>query len=492
MARHRRSLAELLEALPEIYQPIFGHDEIKSSRTFQLDRFEEVRKLANDIADQYGRKLRLIDFGCAQGYLSIMLAKDGHYVVGVDYEQKNIDVCEALAYENSYFSNNLDFVCGDVATVLKLIKRGNFDVFLSFSVLHHLVFRDGFESTVDLVTTINSRVPNLIGEFALANEPLYWAEVQPQDPRFLLRSYPYIEQISKSQTHLSDIQRPILFCSREFVRVGLALRQIHEWHYHERPIVEDDREPRRILYCDDLLVKVVVNVSEVFNDFRVVASRKELESEVRILSSSLLPLTIVPPVLIDYKVNSSELVVVRKMLPGVPLSTCLENLSIFECETIVRQVTHQLATLEQLSLYHSDLRTWNVLWDTETKTASLIDFGAIVSEPTDVVPPHDPFYSYALFVQTVALRTTDQDGIDSARVFLDCHHMESQILDHLLAAVYLRTSSVKFFKDMHECLLGSSDEVWGSNLFISRWFSLVANYQNRRIIDLQRRSHPVE
>ena len=491
MEENRRSLADLLEALPEIYQPIFGHENIESSRTFQLDRFQIVRQLADDIAKEFGRKLRILDFGCAQGYLSILLAQDGHSVVGVDYEQKNIDVCEALTYENTGLSQNLEFVCGDVTKVLELVEHNDFDLLVAFSVFHHIVFRDGFESTADVVAKINSHVPNLVGEFALVEEPLYWAEAQPQDPRFLLCSFPFIEQVGLSQTHLSKVQRPIIFCSRMFVLVGQALKRIDNWFYHERSFIEGCREPRRVFYCGELLVKIVVRVSEFFDDDRIKAGRREIDYEANFLESSLSPTAFAMPVLLDYKMNSSESKIVRSLLPGVVLSKCITELSMVECEKIIRQITHQLATLEKSNLYHSDLRTWNVLWEVSSQTASLIDFGAIASSPTDTVPPHDPFYSYALFVQTVAMQAEDQTGAEAARVLNPVFHLESRELDQLLGEVFSQSSSVAFFQKMDEQLQGSTGKVCGSDLLISTWFSSVADYQNRRNAELQQRNRDV-
>jgi hypothetical protein len=162
-------------------------------------------------------------------------------------------------------------------------------------------------------------------------------------------------------------------------------------------------------------------------------------------------------------------------------------LSVIECENIVRQITHQLAILEKNNLYHSDLRTWNVLWDASSQVASLIDFGAITSNPTDTVPPHDPFYSYALFVQTVAMRAEDQTGTEAARVLQSVSNLESQELDQLLGAVFSQTSSEAFFQKMDAHLLSSTGKVCGSELLISKWFSSVADYQNRENSELRQR-----
>ncbi len=53
----------------------------------------------------------------------------------------------------------------------------------------------------------------------------------------------------------------------------------------------------------------------------------------------------------------------------------------------VRQVLRQLADLEALGWYHTDLRTWNVVWDAARGIARLIDHGALAQQPTDAAWP---------------------------------------------------------------------------------------------------------
>lgn len=56
-------------ALPEKYQPIFGHPELSegSSRGCE-DRFVLIRECARRLQGELGRPLRVLDLGCAQGF----------------------------------------------------------------------------------------------------------------------------------------------------------------------------------------------------------------------------------------------------------------------------------------------------------------------------------------------------------------------------------------------------------------------------------------
>jgi O-antigen chain-terminating bifunctional methyltransferase/kinase len=47
-----------------------------------------------------GRPLKVLDLGCAQAYFTLNLAERGAIVHGVDFLDRNIAVCNALAREN--------------------------------------------------------------------------------------------------------------------------------------------------------------------------------------------------------------------------------------------------------------------------------------------------------------------------------------------------------------------------------------------------------
>ncbi|WP_261370573.1 class I SAM-dependent methyltransferase [Xanthomonas citri] len=72
------SIADLVAALPEKYQPIFGHPEISdgSSRGCE-DRLEVILDVVDHLRTALGRPIRVLDLGCAQGYFSLNLAARG-------------------------------------------------------------------------------------------------------------------------------------------------------------------------------------------------------------------------------------------------------------------------------------------------------------------------------------------------------------------------------------------------------------------------------
>jgi len=78
------------------------------------------------------RKLDILDLGCAQATLALLLAEQGHRVTAVDIRP------EFLHYARSrYMHGNIHFVCGDA---LKLSLESKFDLIFANQFLEHTVF----------------------------------------------------------------------------------------------------------------------------------------------------------------------------------------------------------------------------------------------------------------------------------------------------------------------------------------------------------------
>lgn len=67
-----------VNALPELYQPIYGHEEWdnKSLRNCR-DRLPDIEKIYDTLSEKLQRPLRVLDLGCAQGFFSFNLANRG-------------------------------------------------------------------------------------------------------------------------------------------------------------------------------------------------------------------------------------------------------------------------------------------------------------------------------------------------------------------------------------------------------------------------------
>lgn len=209
-------LAQAVKLLPEVYQPIYNHSELSLTVSRTCDnRLVYIKKVYEALCKKKGSPLRVLDLGCAQGYISLSIASWGANVTGVDFLDKNIDVCNILSKENQKFSTR--FVCGKIETVIQQIKKDEYDLVLGLSVFHHLCYAYGSSKICELIKSLSDKVSVGIFELALKQEPLYWAKSLPEDYRELLQGFSCIKLLAKMPTHLSDIVRPLCYASNKYV-----------------------------------------------------------------------------------------------------------------------------------------------------------------------------------------------------------------------------------------------------------------------------------
>lgn len=222
------SLGELVDALPEVYQPIYGHPEFDSRVKRNVeDRLASILAVHDALAAYFGRPVRILDLGCAQGWFAFNLAKAGAHVVGLDIIAANINVCNMLLLENRALQAR--FKLFEAEKVPDVVPEGQFDLVMGLSVLHHLCYHNGKEAVRLFTEKLFSKIPSGIFEFALASEPTELAPAQPEDPEFLINHVPFFRILSRHPSHLSSVQRPLYFCSRDFWYFGKEVRKFESW-----------------------------------------------------------------------------------------------------------------------------------------------------------------------------------------------------------------------------------------------------------------------
>ncbi|NOX74477.1 MAG: class I SAM-dependent methyltransferase, partial [Alphaproteobacteria bacterium] len=213
------AFVHLVEALPEVYQPIFGHPEFSTNTSRACeDRLEHIVRIYSALAALLQRPLRVLDLGSAQGFFSFNLAELGASVHGVDYIDANIAVCNELASEHKNL--NTSFQVGHIEDVLRQLAPDQYDMVLGLSVFHHIVHEKGAQAVALMLDDLASKVACSVFELALAGEPLYWAAAQTLPPRELLSGFAFVHELAQHGTHLSKIQRPLYFASNRFWFLG--------------------------------------------------------------------------------------------------------------------------------------------------------------------------------------------------------------------------------------------------------------------------------
>ncbi|OAX85703.1 kinase [Xanthomonas nasturtii] len=391
------SMGALVAALPEKYQPIFAHPELTdgSSRGCE-DRLLLIRQCAQRLQATLGRPLRVLDLGCAQGFFSLNLAADGHTVHGVDFLDLNINVCKALAAENPSFAASFEH--GTVEDVIDRLEPGRYDLVLGLSVFHHLVHARGILSVSELCRKLSEKTAAGVFELALHEEPLYWAPSLPQDPAEILSSYAFLRLLSRQETHLSAVSRPLYFASSQFWYVDGIIGDFTSWtaesHAHGRGT---HLQSRRYYFGPQVFVKRMTLAVED----RAEINLREFVNEVEFLSNP--PLGYPAPRLIASLNDSRDLFLARSMMDGRLLSQAIDDGSAYDADEIIAQILEQLVLLERAGLYHNDVRCWNILITPEMR-AVLIDYGAISTNAADCSWLEDLLFSFLITVKEILER----------------------------------------------------------------------------------------
>lgn len=379
-------VAALVAALPEKYQPIFGHAELSmgSSRGCE-DRLGLIRECVTALGAKLGRSLRVLDLGCAQGYFSLSLAADGHSVLGIDFLDRNVLVCQALAAEQGLA--NASFECAGVEDVIDRILPEQYDVVLGLSVFHHLVYAHGIAAVQDHLRRLASLVTLGIYEMALREEPLYWGPAQPGRPADLLEAYAFRRVLAFMPTHLSGIQRPLFVASGRYWYVAGELTAIRDWRVESHPIARGSHGgTRRYLFSDNCMLKQLVT------DIDGLGAINLLEHEREVAFLSAVPDGFLAPRLLASGRDEQGAWLIRELIPGQLLSEAMTAHRPYAYETVLESLLDQLVALEDAGLYHNDVRCWNLLL-TDEQTVRLIDYGAISGARVDCTWPHNLFLS---------------------------------------------------------------------------------------------------
>ena len=337
----------------------------------------------------------MLDLGCAQGYFSLSLADQGATVVGIDVGAENITLCRALAVQNP----TLD-VTFRTMRIEELIEDSSesFDIVLGLSVFHHLAHQYGIDETKKLVANVLERNGLLLIETALAEEPLYWAKSLPEEPSELISGAAFRSKLATFKTHLSSIERPLFVASNQFVVCNDLAFKIERLQSNSHQLAKPElwQGSRRYFLGAGVFAKQFS-----FEGDLAETNRSDFLNLLRILGLNI-PCFRKLKLLAHHESSDGATVTIERADGTLMLDMILAG-EAYDALSVCIGVLKQLKALEDVGLFHSDLRTWNVILD-ETHAVQLIDLDSVVPQQEDCVPPRNLFLAFFMFAQEVYSR----------------------------------------------------------------------------------------
>lgn len=324
----------------------------------------------------------MLDLGCAQGFFSFSLAQSlGAEVVGIDYLKENIDVCNEL--KNYFGFDEVEFYCGDFDVLIPELLSRKFDIVLGLSVFHHFLAEKGERRTEDIMQKLANNATIAIFELAVKEEGLYWSKFLPKHPYSLISPFVFRITIEYIATHLTSVKRPLVFASNNYVLAQEKLYAIQKWK--DKSYEEGVKFGKFFIFSKGYFITLVKKVC--CKDLDWSSFQQDYDRELAVSSSKISSIQI-PNYYLFHK-DPDTLLIVRELISGSLLYDVLKlkELERSQRSSLMKAIYDQLIRLSKEGLYHSDVRSWNILL-TENGPR-LIDFSSISEKPKDLVWPFD-------------------------------------------------------------------------------------------------------
>ncbi len=161
-------LAELVNALSVIYQPIYRHheydDKALRSRHSCEGRLPYIKKIYDGLNAKLNRPFRVLDLGCNNAYMTLSIAEWGCEITGVDNSKPCLNLGEFLANEHPKFK--IKFIHARLEDFIPAIKNDEYDLVLGLSVFHWISKEKGFPTVQKLFKDLAEKIP--VGLFEMA------------------------------------------------------------------------------------------------------------------------------------------------------------------------------------------------------------------------------------------------------------------------------------------------------------------------------------
>lgn len=352
----------------EHYQPTYHVSGlIDTPMRDSQDRCKTINAYLGDVSG-----MRILDIGASLGYVCYYFSDRGAVTEGWEYNPKNVEVARLVGEING-IDTTIKTKAFDNETVTN-IKKGDYDVVMLLSVLHHTIYYNSLEYTQKLMKKLLDNTPTVIVELARKGEDpkLYWDKKLPKNELEifdLVKNDVEIKKIGEFSNHLSNKKRPLYTVTSKDKTIKVNNRS---YKYDEsrtlsyKNVMIEKRHRRNYYLSPNHIIK-----KYAFTDKKDGEDMRQIISEINTYLQTNKVHNM--PHMIDFELTKERATIVLERIKGELIVDMIERKKDIDVNIVINDILKSLADLEGVELHHNDVRTWNVIYD--GKRASLIDYG---------------------------------------------------------------------------------------------------------------------
>ena len=346
-------------------QPLDSRPGLNYGFEVQSKHIEMISNVIASMEKLLGRKLKILEIGASQGFLTLALAKMGHLVTSIEWESKNYEFMKLMQkthYELA--ATNIHFLEIDE---LESISGEKFDLALVVGTLDHVYRCLNVDKQLVFSDFIRTNSRAAIWEIPVFEQYAHWNWSLPENMLSLLERYSYLKEITWLRSHSRGALRPIIYSSDELIYSNNQLKKFKKENIHQKHQYVDGKTlSRKTFEVEDSIIKTEIHPQNM-------AERSEIFLESKFLISW--------PKESDHEFSFPRVVKLERGVlisqferEAVPGSRIDEVLSSSNADQILEKFLSLISKLAKLGVFPNDLRPWNILWD--ERDCHLIDFSS--------------------------------------------------------------------------------------------------------------------
>lgn len=377
-------------------QPLYSHPELSSGFEVQSKHVELILSVVNDMENLLGRKLRILEIGASQGFLTHALANRNHSITSIEWEIENFNFLKLMQENNQELEKvKIHFLEINDLNTIPTVK---YDLALIIGTLDHVYRCLNIDKQGAFSDFIRANSMGVIWELPEFEQNAHWNWSLPENKFSLIERFTYIKELTWLRTHSRGAPRPLIFSSDELVFSNGQIKKFRkEDLFQKHQYVDGKTSSRKTFNVDGSIIKTEIHPKNMANSSEIFLESNFLESFANESKSELRFPSIIK---LEKGVLISQFE--RECIPGKRLDEVISRLN---ADQILEKFILLISKLAKARVFPNDLRPWNILWD--ENDCHLIDFSSTDYFDRDVLsnPQVVSFLAIANFIQSAKLGT---------------------------------------------------------------------------------------